>query len=667
MLDSGSYLNLVLSLLLKKVIVPTEFHEQAFLVDELLKCDTSGLVDSLSQFQVDTATVDIKIDTDSDTLNEILNDKWLANINSEFRGKGIEVGLKGLEKEYYKEVFRGASFPVLKILKWDKVDGINVPVSMVFVDGASVWAKDKDKEKKLDLFSYDYFIGKDESEKIEGEAYFMYKPFVRWFAKYPTPYIIRRGIYQNWKLISMIKNKEIELVDRIIPYIQLILKGTEGLVGKDVTYSPQDLEGVKTKIQELLNKLNQVELTEQGQLGNKSPLRVANFDEKWEQIIPDMEAMFKQELFSSAERNILAGFGFIDIVEAVSTSRRESVLNPKVFIKEINSGISDFKLVLKDLISLIKEKNEEHIKYTATKWIIDSKPVTEFNDDKFRTMIRSLSDRGQVSNETTSYICSDGQTNYEIERRNRTRETKQGDDYLMYPKVIQNQEGKGIDVQGEKPKSPEEVTQDEVPEDKKGIEKENFNQSTLDEMVLEFSKLEPNEISDELVFSKLEIITLEEAKKWKKNRTTTNYHRFGQSNPEKFQKGYFRTIWIDKGKGIKAIIGRLIGKTTTTVQSYLFNVNEWDRDEAEKWLELHKSELVGAPYASIKDLPSYVTKRYSIDEQRKWMAIWNSAYHFYLKKLGDENKAETIAFRTANSQMKRKGLLSSIRDIFKKK
>ena len=39
----------------------------------------------------------------------------------------------------------------------------------------------------------------------------MYKFGVRWFDEYPRPYLVRRGIYKNWKIVNMIKNKEIDL------------------------------------------------------------------------------------------------------------------------------------------------------------------------------------------------------------------------------------------------------------------------------------------------------------------------------------------------------------------------------------------------------------------------------------------------------------------------
>ncbi len=659
-IDTGTYMNLVLSLLLGKVIVPTNFNEQAILVEQIISQDTSGLVDSLTQFKVDASTVDITIDSESDKLDSIINDKWFPNINSEYRGRGVEVGLRGLQREYYKELWRGASFPVLKILKWKEIDGINFPISMTFIDGGSIYAKDKNKEDVVDLFSYDYYLGKNEDEKIEGEAYFMYKPFVRWFSKTPVPYLIRRGIVKNWKLIDMIKNKEIELVDRIIPYMMLVMKGTEQLALNNITYSALDLEGIKVKIQEMMDKLNQVSFNDDGHTTAKTPTRVTNFDEEIKHLIPDLEAMFKRELFAQAEKNILAGLGFIDIADAISTSRRESVLNPKVFIKECNTGVSDFKVIIKDLLDLVKEKNKSSIKYNAKKWIIASNPITDFSTDSFKELIRSLSDRGFISNETTINICGENTINYELEKRKRITEVKEGDEIIMYPKITQNQEEKGTDIQGQKPAAPVGDKIKKVPEDrKKGTpEAKNWTQMKLED---------DEEIDDMLVGTEDEELELA---KWQPQRVTKQYVRIGQINPSKFEKDSFRTIWIDEEKGIKAIIGRLVGKDTTTIQSYLFQKEKFNKDSAKEWIskkDIVNAELITAPYKNLIDLPPAVKRKLDIEGQRKWMAIFNGAWDYYSKKFDDKKKIEAMAFKTAWSKSRGNGIVAKITNLFKAK
>lgn len=107
--------------------------------------------------------------------------------------------------------------------------------------------------------------------------------------------------------------------------------------------------------------------------------------------------------------------------------------------------------------------------------------------------------------------------------------------------------------------------------------------------VIEFSKYK-NKV---LEFAKVIEETIIPEEEEGKIDITENYIRIRQKNPSKFEEDSFRTIVISKSKGIKAVIGRLKGKTTTTVQSYLFDKDKFTESEAKKWVEEHKgSEVV---------------------------------------------------------------------------
>ena len=573
---------LLLSLLIDRTKVPGTFIEQTNAVKEMLKEDSSGLVDSLTDFMVESGVIDIGIETGNDNLNEILNEKWLYKLNNQFRGQGIETGIKGLLKEYLKERWRGASFPVLKIVGNEEIDDLSLPTSMIFVDGGSVHAEDKDKGDKAGLLAYNYYVGTGKKgNEIKGGAYFMYKVGCRWFDKYPIPFLIRRGVYKNWQIINKLKNQEVKVLDQIIPYIMQILKGNEALaINKDLTYDTAQLTAVKDKIQELMDKMDEKKLSISGNNQKKVPQRVTNFDEEIKHLIPDLENLFKTELFASAEKDILSGLGFIDIAEGVSVSRRESILNPKAFIAEVNAGIRDFKLILKDIIDLIKEKNsgedeDNHPKYVALKWKIVSAPVTEFMTDAFLERCRALSDRGFLSNKTITELHG---VDYELERLQRERELENGDDLLMYPKPINNQEDKGIDLRDE-------------------------NENPDGQIICECPKC-------------------------------------GNQMP------------LPEGKHCKDIKCK---KCKTSMRRA-------DRPGKGKEKRNKDKELTGAPFASVKSLPSYIRKKFSITQQRRWMKIFNSAYNFYLKKFkGNKKKAESSAFATANSKLSVGKIKSKIR------
>ncbi len=68
---------------------------------------------------------------------------------------------------------------------------------------------------------------------------------------------------------------------------------------------------------------------------------------------------------------------------------------------------------------------------------------------------------------------------------------------------------------------------------------------------------------------------------------TDNYVRIRQRDPGDFQKNTLRTITFDKARGIKAVVGRLKGKTTTTVQTLLLPTDKFTKAQAIKWARSH--------------------------------------------------------------------------------
>lgn len=69
---------------------------------------------------------------------------------------------------------------------------------------------------------------------------------------------------------------------------------------------------------------------------------------------------------------------------------------------------------------------------------------------------------------------------------------------------------------------------------------------------------------------------------------TENYIRIRVKDPSEFQDNSFRTIWLDKNKGIKAIIGKLKGQNSMTIQSLLFVKDKWTEKQAKDWVDSHK-------------------------------------------------------------------------------
>ncbi|MDH5770844.1 MAG: hypothetical protein OEZ25_06125, partial [Candidatus Bathyarchaeota archaeon] len=81
---------------------------------------------------------------------------------------------------------------------------------------------------------------------------------------------------------------------------------------------------------------------------------------------------------------------------------------------------------------------------------------------------------------------------------------------------------------------------------------------------------------------------------------TDEYIRSGHRSKDDFQEGSFRTITIDAEKGIKAVIGKPVGKDTTEVQSYLFAKDkDWTLEKAKAWFEEHRESKVKEHFSAI--------------------------------------------------------------------
>ena len=674
-MDTSFLANALFSLLLKKIVVPQEYKAQCKGIQVMLQDDVTGLIDVLTDFAVASAKVDFSIETDSAKFNDICKE-WLDTINIDVGT--VPIGIKALAEEYFKERWKGSSFAVLQIAGWEKFEGTDLilPTKMFFVDGSSIHAEDVDsKNNDLSIDSYKYFVAESKNP-INSKSAIINRPFSRWFDKYPTPFLIKRGIYHNAEIIRSLKSKETEILDQIIPYLLLAKKGSEALAKEGKTYSDTQLQTIADQFQDLLTELKTTNL---GDKQVKSPIRVTNFDEDLKHFIPDLKTIFDTILFEQAERNILSGLGFVDVIQGVSSTRRESTLNPKAFIVEVNAGVESFKDILRQLLVLIKQKNDSHIKYTNLKFYVCASPVKAFMTDEFKTSIRSLYDRGCLSKRTYTELV--GEVDFKTEVYRREKEAKDGIDYIMYPQLTQNQEDKGLDIQGTNPDGTPQDTK--ITPDKQGIEKQNYKMASLieddiieDEIVLEeASEIEYDTYLGRFVSQK----ELETSALKKKVRVTEKYLRYRQVEPNKFEEKSFRTITISPSQKIKAIIGKIKGAKTTTIQSYLFLKEKWTDKLAKEWLDQHSSayiatiekyDLVTAPYTQLTELPPAV-KKLDVEKQRAWLKIFNNAFRYMLAKTGDIKQAEKYAFRVAWSQVKRvnisQSLWEKLRDKFRNK
>ena len=448
-----------------EIFVPPEYHERCLKIKEMLDSDISGMVNSLLDYAVNASSeANYRVKCSEPTLQKLLN-MWLDEINLDI--KGIPTGLQALSSEYFRERWEGSSFCILRAKDWKKItaDGttIEVPTTMWFVNGSSVYVS-RPKDKNYILGSDKYYLDKELKYEIpekKDEKIIVQKPYDRWFDEYSTPYLIRKGVYKNWLAMKTLQDKSDEVIAKVLPYLFLIQKGTENLyIQGEVDYTDEDLKKLVDNFKEQLEKYK-------GERG-RTPTQAVPFDQKYEHLIPDLKNILTEELYRQGARSMLAGLGFIDMLE-ITPSRQEDRLNPKPFIAEVNSGVSGFKSMLLEVIYLIGERNKSnHRKLFSDsgKIIIVNSPL-KINTENLLEAIRSGFDRGGLSIE--SYDESLG-FDYETEKERRRQELKNGDEDLMYPHLIQNQEATpdrmGIPIKPQNPKNEDQNKKKNSPETK---------------------------------------------------------------------------------------------------------------------------------------------------------------------------------------------------------
>ncbi len=451
-----------------EIKVPSTFKEQVLEVKSVLSSDISGAVNSILDFAINSATVDFTVESNNENLTSFINE-WFSKINYSLIGK-VPVGIKALSKENYKERWKNSSLLLLRS-QWNNIEiggsTFNLPTKMWFIDGLNIRVEDGEESRIIGEEKYYLKINNQEKDDkllpaTDNELIFVQKPYENWSSLYPIPFLIRRGLYRNLKNYDLINKKSEKIVSKALEYLLLLKKGSENLALKNLPefiYNAKDLQEVKDKLKEVVLDMK----TSQG-----TPFYVTNFDTTMEHLIPEYKRILDQSLYTNVEKRILSGLGLIEIIEGTSSSRREAILNPRPFIKEVESGVNDFISLLEDVMKVIIDRNvKNHPKLFGENANIQLhySPIRDFINDSIRDHLRSMYDRGVLSKETYGEVV--GGVDIDIEVKRRKSETKEDLDEIMYAPVIQNTENKPADITPFK-------KSDSIPVKKQGPEAKNF-------------------------------------------------------------------------------------------------------------------------------------------------------------------------------------------------
>ena len=424
--DRGTFVKAMLEMLVNmspdQIKIPVKFRDQAIIVKQLMRCDTSGLIGSLLDFAITCSLVDYTVETNNENLTKMF-DSWMTNVNQELRGQ-IPTGMRALAKEYFKERWKGSSFILLRTV-WEDVDGFTLPTKLWFVNGEDIVINDGNADHfEIGKETYSLKLGRKVVKALpagKDEKIFVQKPFETWGTEYPIPFIIKRGLYKNGRLFDILATKGEYVVGKALEYLMVLKKGTEGLAqmnDPNYTYSDADLRNIKVQIEDLMSNRR---------LTPGTPTYATNFDTEIQHLIPDYKMILSQELYEPIERRIMAGMGLIDVLQGVASTRKETQMNPRPFIAEVENGISDFKMLLNDILQTIVEVNaKNHPKHMGNVTKIHSTPIQDFITEQIRGSLRDMYDRGVLSKRTYGEVVGNVDFDIELSRRKAENEGKYG-------------------------------------------------------------------------------------------------------------------------------------------------------------------------------------------------------------------------------------------------
>lgn len=438
--------------------VKKNFPDQVNQIDALLSNDKTGLVSTILDFMIHSATVDMKIETSNSTLNEALQ-SWQKTVLNRNVNIDIPGGLRALSTENYRERWR-SSFLALKVIwgeeKFANQGTLIVPKKMWFMNGASIMT---DSDGALNTRKFFININKEKVELKNGntESIFIRKPYTAWHEDKVTPYLTKRGTVFNALIKEAIIQKQSDVIESVIPLLLQLKAGSDELALQGLGVGEKAFKKLKDQLVDAKTRFDA-----NHNFGDL--IASLRHDVKLDYLIPDLEKIFNDDIVKSTDRNILSSLGMIEL-QGFSSDRQEAILNPKVLIEEVTDAVKDWSNLLQDvMIEMMNRNKAKHPNLSNNEIRVIPGNIKAFITDEMRALLRSMYDRGVISKQTG--VEDIAGIDFEVEVERRTKEEKRDLQTIMKPPVIQNLEqyldpeqvkvdDKNLEDQNKKPGTPE--------------------------------------------------------------------------------------------------------------------------------------------------------------------------------------------------------------------
>jgi hypothetical protein len=454
----------------KELTVETGFYPQVRECYRIWQQGGDNLVSSVLDMYVSSATNYGAIIHSDKKAGKIITDifKYWKDyvVNS---GMSLPTGLDSVYKEWIMESF-GSRLCILYVV-WDEVEipagsgkRYTVPVTMyvpnaygIKVVGGNIlgdhqyYFRTKEEMERSYLstkFSYEdnyieQYKNQDKQKQNDSKlplnkshSIYVRALGTRSYENYPIPFLFHRGTAQLIKVKEALRKSDYRTAIGIINDILMIKKGSDELTKLGITYGEKELTALKDLLRERLGT---------------SQAFLTTYDTEMKHISPDTQSLLSREKYFEVDKDILASLGLINI--RIEGERRESELNYKGFLLETQGVMKEFKDIMeKDLyMDFVRRNQDAHPELFKefSRLLYIYKPINIWITDEGKRLIKNWYNSGLISKRNAIETTTD--MNYDVEKIERQAESAAGDDDTMYPPIIQNQEEKGIDTQGNPP------------------------------------------------------------------------------------------------------------------------------------------------------------------------------------------------------------------------
>jgi cation transport regulator len=253
--------------------------------------------------------------------------------------------------------------------------------------------------------------------------------------------------------------KQADVVEELISYILMMRAGDANLMMKGA------MGDIQKQLSDVKESLKEAKRNKKYQHDSGDMIMKARYDVSLEHLIPDLTKLFNSSIIQPINYDLLAGLGLIEL-QGFSSSRQETILNPKMMVEEILRGINDFQALMEEVTDLIIEKNAElHPKHMGQDIRIVPGVAKAFLTDNMTKLIKDYTNTGIVSIEDAFEGLPQG-FDFAVSKKRRQQEANNGDEDLFFPRVILNQDSNVTSDTA--PRTP---TPNEVPQKKKKVVK----------------------------------------------------------------------------------------------------------------------------------------------------------------------------------------------------